>query len=260
MLNFVLSVGEPEMAVTAETEMSVSATELASRIKPRHSVANTYLNQKSLAFQARQRRFRIVRQMIEDVIAKKGSCRIADVGGTEYYWQISDGFVEQAPVEITLINLEAAPTKGNRFQSIAGDATDLSGIDDNAFDFVHSNSVIEHVGNWDQMSKMAANVRRLAPSYYVQTPNFWFPYEPHFRCPFFHYLPEQVRAKLLMTFNLGFGGRRETLDEAMRAVQSAVLLDAKQMQVLFPDAEMKRERIAFLTKSLMMMKPLKERA
>jgi len=242
------------MTVMAESELNVSATNTHPGVKPRHSVANTYLNQKSLAFQARQRRFRFVRQMIEDVIAEKGSCRIADVGGTEYYWQISDGFIEQAPVEITLINLEATPTKGNRFHSIAGDATTLSDIDDNAFDFVHSNSVIEHVGMWSQMSKMAANVRRLAPSYYVQTPNFWFPYEPHFRCPMFHYLPEQVRAKLLMTFNLGFGGRRETLDEAMRAVQSAVLLDAKQMQVLFPDAELKRERIAFMTKSLMMMK------
>lgn len=247
------------MAVLTESEIGVSATDASSRVKPRHSVANTYLNQNSLAFKARQRRFRFVRQMIEDVIAEKGSCRIADIGGTEYYWQISDGFLDQSPVEITLINLEAPPTKGDRFQSIAGDATDLSDIDDNAFDLVHSNSVIEHVGNWDQMSKMAANVRRLAPSYYVQTPNFWFPYEPHFRCPFFQYLPEQVRAKLLMTFNLGFGGRRETLDAAMRAVQSAVLLDGKQMQVLFPDAEMKRERIAFFTKSLMMMKTLKGR-
>lgn len=247
------------MAVRAPSELGDTATQAGSRIAPRHSVANTYLNQNSLAFQARQRRFRFVRKMIEDVIAEKGSCRIADVGGTEYYWRISDGFIEQAPVEITLINLEAAPTKSDRFTSISGDATDLSGIDDNAFDFVHSNSVIEHVGNWMQMSKMAANVRRLAPTYYVQTPNFWFPYEPHFRCPMFHYLPEQVRAKLLMTFNLGFGGRRETLDAAMRAVQSAVLLDAKQMQALFPDGELKRERIGFFTKSLMMMKPLNAR-
>lgn len=240
------------MAITAGHQLSVSTTPHQSKGVPRHTVANTYLNAKSFAYRARQRRFRHVRAMIEDIVARKGSCRIADVGGTEYYWQISEGFVEQAPVEITLINLEAVPTNGDRFHSIAGNATDLSDIDDCAFDLVHSNSVIEHVGNWDQMSKMAANVRRLAPSYYVQTPNFWFPYEPHFRCPLFHYLPEQVRAKLLMTFNLGFGGRRETLDAAMRAVQSAVLLDAKQMQTLFPDAELMRERIGFLTKSLML--------
>lgn len=242
------------MSGLVEQSADASATITRQASKPRHSVANTYLNSKSLAYQARKRRFRIVRAMIEAVIAEKGSCRIADVGGTEYYWHISEGFIDKAPVEITLINLEATPTQSNRFQSIAGNATDLSELDDKSFDLVHSNSVIEHVGNWDKMSKMAANVRRLAPQYYVQTPNFWFPYEPHFRCPLFQYLPEQVRAKLLMTFNLGFGGRRQTLDAAMRAVQSAVLLDAKQMRTLFPDADLQRERLYGLTKSLMMVK------
>lgn len=242
------------MTLTAEQGLGATSGTTTERARPRHSVAATYLNGRSLAFKARQRRFRLVRAMIDDIVARKGKCRIADIGGTEYYWRISNGYIEQAPVEITLINLTAAPVGGDRFQSIAGDATDLADIDDNAFDLVHSNSVIEHVGSWDRMTRMAANVRRLAPSYYVQTPNFWFPFEPHFRFPGFQYLPEQVRARLLMTFNLGFGGRRATLDAAMRAVQSAALLNAAQMRVLFPDGELRRERIGFLTKSLMMLR------
>lgn len=242
------------MAASMEQNLE-SAVGGAFRAKmPRHSVANTYFNDRSLAFQARQRRFRHVRQMIEEIISRKGRCRIADIGGTEYYWRISKGYIEQAPVNITLINIEPVQTEGDRFESVVGDATDLSHIDDNAFDLVHSNSVVEHVGNWDRMTKMADNVRRLAPNYFVQTPNFWFPYEPHFRTPLFQYLPEQLRAKLLMTFNLGFGGRRNSLDAAMRAVQSACLLDAAQMRTLFPDAELHRERVALMTKSLMMIR------
>ncbi len=192
--------------------------------------------------------------MIERIVARKGSCRIADIGGTEYYWRIAADFVAKTPVEIHLINLEAAPVKGAKFISHAGCATALEPFADLAFDLVHSNSVIEHVGRWQNMMAMALNVRRLAPSYFVQTPNFWFPIEPHFRFPGFHWMPEAVRADLLLRFNLGFGGRHGTVDAAMRAVQSSNLLTARQMRTLFPDAALVREYVGPFTKSIIMMR------
>lgn len=218
---------------------------------PRYSIANTYADPSAASFRFRARRFAHLKPLIEDVIAEKGCCRIADIGGTEYYWNIFGAYVEERPVEITLMNLEAPPVRSAKFHSIMADATDLSMFGDRAFDLVHSNSVIEHVGNWDRMSRMAHHVRRLAPVYFVQTPNFWFPYEPHFRFPCFHWLPEQVRAELLMRFNLGFGGRRKSYDAAMRGVQSAALLSARQMRELFPDAELVTERTFGLPKSFM---------
>lgn len=220
----------------------------------RYTVENVYLDHKTFSFRSRQRRFRHVQRLIEKVLQKKGHCRIADIGGTEYYWQVGGDFVRNANVEIQLVNLTAAPVHSSKFTSISADACDLGDIDDNAYDLVHSNSVIEHVGTWKQMKAMAANVRRLAPAYYIQTPNFWFPYEPHFRFPFFHFLPEQARYRLLMQLNLGFGGRRASIDDAMQGVQSAVLIDASQMRALFPDAELVRERFGPLTKSLMMIR------
>ena len=218
---------------------------------PRYSIANTYGDPRAAAFKYRVKRFETLRPMIDAVIAEKGSCRIADVGGTEYYWDIFGSYVDANPVEITLINLEAPAVRSAKFVSAAGDATNLTQFADNAFDLVHSNSVIEHVGNWDRMCKMAHHVRRLAPVYFVQTPNFAFPYEPHFRFPFFHWLPEQVRAELLMRCNLGFGGKRMSYDAAMRGVQSAYLLNARQFRTLFPDAEIVKERAYGLPKSLM---------
>jgi hypothetical protein len=35
------------------------------------------------------------------------------------------------------------------------------------------NSVIEHLGRWDLMSKFAAQTQRVAPNSYVQAPAFW---------------------------------------------------------------------------------------
>ena len=49
---------------------------------------------------------------------------------------------------------------------------------DDAFDMAFSNSVIEHVPDHEAFSRELARVGR---SYYVQTPNKWFPIEPHAR-------------------------------------------------------------------------------
>jgi len=234
---------------------AATAADLVERPIPRHSIERVYKSGQSFAFRARQRRFAHVRAMIEQIIAQKGHCRIADLGGTAYYWDIARPFIVRAPVEINLFNLDPdAPDAGAPFVAHHGNVCDLSHIDDMSFDLVHSNSVIEHVGTWREMSQMAANVRRLAPAYYVQTPYYWFPIEPHFRAVGFHYLPEQIRLRLMMNFNLGFGGRRQTVDAAMQAVQSAVLLDRRQLAALLPDATIVNERFGPLTKSLMALR------
>ena len=118
------------------------------------------------------------------------------------------------------------------------------------FDLVHSNSVVEHVGDWPRMEAFAAEVRRLAPRYYVQTPYFWFPIEPHFSAPFFHWRSEQARARALLRRRHGFAERAADMGQAMRDVQHARLLDKQQFRFLFPDAEHIDERAAGLTKSL----------
>ncbi len=111
--------------------------------------------------------------------------------------------------------------------------------------------MIEHVGSWANMSAMAGEVRRLAPRYYVQTPNFWFPLEPHFRTVGWHWLPEQVRCSLLMWRGFGFRQRAASVDEAMRSIQGCALINRRQMTALFPDARIVDERIYGVAKSLM---------
>jgi len=228
------------------------------RDRPCVTVDGVYGNPNSYPYRARQRRFEIIKPMIERIIEAKGVCRIADVGGTEYYWNIARDFVERSNVEIHLLNMEPqCPINRDKFIGYPMSAGDLGQFGDRSFDMVHSNSVIEHVGGWAQMKDMSAQVRRLAPSYYVQTPNFWFPVEPHFRAPMFHFLPEQLRYRALMSLNLGFGGKRRSVDDAMQAVQSASLLDHRQMQTLFPDADIRFEKFGPLTKSLMAIREVR---
>ena len=157
------------------------------------------------------------------------------------------------PCHITLVNLEgdqSGAVADGRFTSIAGDACDLGQLGDFSFDLIYSNSVIEHVGRWQDQCKMAQEIRRLAPRYFVQTPNFWFPVEPHFRMPLIHWLPEPWRVAILMRHACGCYPRAQSCSQALRIFNDARLLDARAMAELFPDSVIERERFLGLTKSL----------
>lgn len=200
---------------------------------------------------ARFQRFTALLDEVRTAQPAPGPIRVLDLGGTAEYWKALQPEWASYELDLTIANLGRVTNadEGN-MRFISADARAMPEFPDNAFDVIHSNSVIEHVGHWPEMVQMAAEVRRLAPRYYLQTPYFWFPMEPHFRSLFFHYLPEQTRARRLMKRKHGFRGPYATMDEAMDAVQTACLLDMTQMRALFPDARIEREKIVGLTKSL----------
>jgi hypothetical protein len=121
---------------------------------------------------------------------------------------------------------------------------------DNSFDLTHSNSIIEHVGGWERMEAFARESRRLAPFCYLQTPYFWFPVEPHFLAPFYHWLPESWRAKILLRMRLGHYGPAADMGEAMRTIRQAILLDRAQLASLMPGARIEFEWLGPFPKSL----------
>jgi hypothetical protein len=124
---------------------------------------------------------------------------------------------------------------------VKGDGTQLP-FADAEFDVAFSNSVIEHVPPEFQ-DRFAAEIRRVARRYFVQTPNKYFIVEPHYQVPLFQFFPRRVRQALNRRFTLGWQAKGEW--------EEINLLSAGDLRRLFPDAEIMRERVLGLTKSVM---------
>jgi hypothetical protein len=151
-------------------------------------------------------------------------------------------------VFITLLNLKEEGVSLPNVISLAGDARSLT-MDNASFDVVFSNSVIEHVGSYQDQQRMANEVRRVGKCYFVQTPNRDFPLEPHFLFPFFQFLPVRTRIWLLQNFNLGWFPRTPDAVKAKEVVESVRLLDRHEFAELFPDSIIYEEKVLGLTKS-----------
>ncbi len=172
---------------------------------------------------------------------------ILDIGGEQVFW---DEFPLTDGISVVLLNLDAFATTSGRFSSVRGDARDLAQFADQSFEVVVSNSVLEHVGGPVDQRRAAEEIVRVARRYYVQTPNRWFPVDPHFLIPFFHLLPWNARVWWLTRFNAGWLTATHDRAAAAQLVDGVQLLDARSLRRLFPKARLWRERIAGLTKSL----------
>ena len=173
---------------------------------------------------------------------------ILDVGGTSEFWRKME--LNNDDVKVLILNVKPEPSDDARFESLVGDARDLAAFPNASIDVVYSNSVIEHVGTFEDQRKMASEVRRVAKRYFVQTPNALFPIEPHFLVPGFQFLPVSLRAFLLTRFRLGWVPREPNSQRAREVVASVRLLTARQMRSLFPEAKVYRERFLGLSKSI----------
>ncbi len=200
----------------------------------------------------RRKRFALFLELADKAGTPGKPLRILDLGGRSSYWDALRPLWGDRTFEITLVNVEELPPAPG-YTLHQGSACAMPEFADRSFDIVHSNSVIEHVGRWENMRAMASEVVRLAPHYYVQTPNFGFPYEPHFRTPIYHWLPESMRAAMLVGRKRGFHFGKDYHD-AMMQVQDINMLTVRQMRELFPDADIRRERFGPLTKSIIALK------
>lgn len=210
----------------------------------------------------RSRRFAPFLQLLDETIRAHGNAAILDIGGTRKYWNIlPPEYLKSGKLHITILNLPGVnqPQNDSVFTHCVGDACDLGQFDAGTFHIVHSNSCIEHVGGWSRICQFANEVRRLAASgggYFIQTPNFWFPVEPHNLTPLFHWLPRPLRVSLVQRFKLGHWPKSSNVVDAVRWVESARLLDKKEFQALFPDAVLHTERMFGMPKSFIAIQTL----
>ena len=204
----------------------------------------------SLNQKFREKRFRFFTGLVERVQLGR-PLRILDIGGTESYWERM-GYLSRSDAQITLLNLGETMTGSSNVKSVQGDACDLSRYRDGEFDVVFSNSVIEHLFSKENQRMMACEAMRVGRHYFIQTPNRYFPIEPHWMFPCFQFLPFRVRVLLTSQLSLGHFKKASSRDAAVRRVNEVRLLNEMEMKSLFPDGKVYRELFLGLTKSITM--------
>jgi SAM-dependent methyltransferase len=140
-------------------------------------------------------------------------------------------------LDITGVDVVERPAYPGPF--VRADAAAGLPFADGEFDLAYCASVIEHVPA-PRRAAFAAEVRRVARGWIVQTPAFSFPIEPHSLLPGAHWLPVRLRAPY---WRLGAAGGWEEIS----------LLRRREIEALFGPA--RAERFGPLAKSWVCVSP-----
>jgi SAM-dependent methyltransferase len=141
-------------------------------------------------------------------------------------------------LDVTGVDLVARPGYPGPF--VQADAAAGLPFTDREFDLAYCSSVIEHVAP-PRRAAFAQELRRVARGWYVQTPAWSFPIEPHALLPFAHWLPPPLRRPY---WRLGAAG----------AWENVALLRRRELEALFGQAS--PERLGPLVKSWVAVRPV----
>lgn len=153
----------------------------------------------------RKRKWRIFKELF----AINPQLNILDIGFSEKEYSDTDNFLEKNypyPEKITALGVDSPKEFLIRYPKVK--AISYDGINfpfaDKLFDICWSNAVIEHVGDREKQLHFLKEVRRVAKSGFITTPNRKFPIEVHTRIPLLHYLPKRIFDKFLNLINKGW--------------------------------------------------------
>jgi hypothetical protein len=112
---------------------------------------------------------------------------------------------------------------------------------DKSFDLVFSNAVIEHILGPGAQRRFAEEVRRVGKSWFVTTPNYWYPFESHYHLPFIQFLPRSLQREYnrLLGTHIPKG-----------TVQELALVSARELRRLFPTSRIAKVRVTFWPETL----------
>jgi hypothetical protein len=195
---------------------------------------------RSVSSRLRQRRFDVLLRSFPDL----AEMTVVDLGGRPSTWE----HLPVRPRRVVCVNLEEHVDVDGTMACVTGDVCDPALVRTlGVFDLVYSNSTIEHVGGHARRRQFADAVRALGPHYWVQTPDRYFPVEPHAVFPGFQFLPVRARRAVARRWPLSPLGTGDDLLEEILAID---LLSATELRHYFPGARIWKERVAGVTKSL----------
>jgi SAM-dependent methyltransferase len=119
---------------------------------------------------------------------------------------------------LDITGVDVSPRPGYPGPFVVADAAEHLPFGDAEFDLAYSSSVLEHIPP-ERRQRFADEVKRVARGWYVQTPAYSFPVEPHALLPFAHWLPPEVRRPY---WRLGAAGSWEDVRLLRRAEVEAL--------------------------------------
>ena len=93
------------------------------------------------------------------------------------------------------------------------------------------------IGKSALVERFAAEVQRVGKGWFITTPNFWYPIEPHYHLPFAQFLPEGTQQRLVRSL-----GRTPYVH--LR------LLTRRELRRLFPRGRVMGSRVTFYPETL----------
>jgi hypothetical protein len=204
---------------------------------------------------ARRRRALTFRRLFPDAMDHS----VLDLGGGDgsHIAMVLPGHKDVTIADIDRSKLDVAASRYGYKSRVLGEAATLP-FADGEFDIVFCSSVIEHitgpkdtVGNIRSshvfeaqaafhQEEFAKEVRRIGKSYFVQTPYKYFPIESHTLAPgFVVLLPRSIQLEIWKRWSF------------YNHVPDFNLLTVHDMKRCFPDAQIHRECVFGLTKSIM---------
>ena len=171
---------------------------------------------------------------------------ILDVGGHPSIWATSPQFLKRIEfLNIRPVRWVDASSPDQRITSTIGDGCAIE-CSDGSYDILFSNSVIEHVGDWNRQCAFANEARRVGKKLWIQTPALECPLEPHYLAPFIHWFPVSIRRRLLRWFTPWGWISKPTQEKVDETIAFTCLLTKPQMKKLFPDCVILTERLLWV--------------
>lgn len=182
-------------------------------------------------------------------IAPAKTDRILDIGGYPGTWTPNPPCGRSIDIlNIHPIDCSSVPSS-HGITTVVGNALALP-YPDKSFDVVFSNSVIEHVGTWENQLQFAKEANRVGRKLWIQTPAREFFIEPHYIAPFVHWLPKAVQRRVLRYFTIWGWIEKPSPEKIAETVEEIRLLTYSEMRQLFPDCAIYKERfLGIFTKS-----------
>ena len=180
--------------------------------------------------------------------------RVLDLGGSAELWEMMNYSADITLLNISTLWLSLPETSERTYTAVVGDARQTD-YPDGSFDLAFSNSVIEHVGSEQDAMRFANEMQRIGKAFYCQTPNKWFPIEPHLGTMFLHWLPSLLERYFVLRYLTLWGlMHKPDRSTAKLAARDARLLTKRELKTLFPEAEIVTERFLLLPKSFIAMR------